>query len=178
MKGRFPEIFKGRAVLDCGSLDINGCNRPLFEAGEYTGIDVGKGKNVDRVSLTHEFRPDEVGCYDTIISTECFEHDRYFEESLKHILGLLRVNGALLFTCATIGREEHGTVKHHPGSSPLTVQRGGGWERYYRNIAISEVVFLAELFEISHFEVNTKASDLYFCGVGKREVSVGGRTHV
>ena len=62
-----------KLVLDIGSLDINGNNQYLFEDCQYTGIDVGVGKNVDIVSKAHELKMPS-GTYDTIISTECFEH--------------------------------------------------------------------------------------------------------
>ena len=38
---KYPEMFKGKKVLDVGSLDNNGNNRFLFENCEYIGIDVG-----------------------------------------------------------------------------------------------------------------------------------------
>jgi hypothetical protein len=70
---KYPEHFRNKRVLDIGSLDINGNNRFLFTDCEYTGLDVGEGPNVDIVSVGHLYdAPDE--SFDTIISTEVFEH--------------------------------------------------------------------------------------------------------
>ena len=76
VKKRFSKWFHKKKILDAGSLDINGSNRYLFTDCEYTGIDVGEGKNVDIVSTIHEFDAKD-DSYDVIISTECFEHDMY-----------------------------------------------------------------------------------------------------
>jgi hypothetical protein len=75
---KFPEYFKNKRVLDVGSFDVNGNNRFLFTDCEYIGIDVGAGTNVDIVCKTHEL---DLGTYDVIISTECFEHDMFYPES-------------------------------------------------------------------------------------------------
>ena len=89
VRQQFPQYFSNRKVLDCGSLDINGNNRILFDHCLYTGIDVGLGRNVNIVCPTHEFM-DKDG-FDVIISTECFEHDMYYEQSLQRIVYLLRL---------------------------------------------------------------------------------------
>jgi hypothetical protein len=81
IKNQFPNYFENKKVLDCGSLDINGNNRYLFDNCEYIGIDVGHGKNVDVVSTIHEYRGINEE-YDFIISTECFEHDIFYKETI------------------------------------------------------------------------------------------------
>lgn len=137
IKALFPDYFQNKKVLDIGSLDINGSNRPLFTNCEYTGVDIGPGPNVDVVSKGHELNhPDE--SYDVIISTECFEHDKFYRETLQNATRMLRPNGLLLFTCASTGREEHGTVKAHPGSSPFTSVTQD-WESYYKNLTEQDV---------------------------------------
>ena len=82
VRDKYPDAFKNKRVLDCGSLDINGSNRYLFDGCTYIGIDLGPGKNVDQISLIHEFTDPEG--FDTIISTECFEHDMYWDKSLRN----------------------------------------------------------------------------------------------
>ena len=82
VKAKYPDFFKNKKVLDIGSLDINGSNRDLFENCDYIGLDVGEGKNVDIISIGHLFNgPDNH--FDTIISTEVFEHDMFYEETVK-----------------------------------------------------------------------------------------------
>ena len=103
VKIKYPSFFQGVKVLDVGSLDINGSNRSLFERCDYLGIDVGKGNNVDLVSVGHEFEgPDEY--YDTIISTEVFEHDMHYEKTIKNIMRMLKPGGLFVFTCASTVR--------------------------------------------------------------------------
>ena len=70
----FPNYFNNKKVLDVGSGDINGNNRFLFNNCEYVGNDVISAPNVTIVSKTKDL-PFEDETFDTIISTECFEHD-------------------------------------------------------------------------------------------------------
>ena len=100
VKEKFPIFFNGKWVLDIGSLDINGNNQYLFEQCGYIGVDLLPGSNVDFVSMGHELLfPDE--CFDVIISTECFEHDQYYEKTIKNIVRLLKPGGLFIFSCAT-----------------------------------------------------------------------------
>jgi len=169
IKERFPQFFQGCSVLDVGSLDVNGANRYLFDSCAYTGIDVDNGKNVDIVSVCHEFKP-EGFIYDTVISTECLEHDKYWEQSLPHMISLIRPRGFILITCATHGREEHGTNRNKPHHSPLTVGRGGDWGDYYKNLNeqdIRNVLDLNSIFSQYGFEVDNLHHDLLFWGIKK-----------
>ena len=83
-KETFPEYFKGVNVCDIGSLDLNGNNHYLFEDYSYVGIDIGRGPNVNIVSKGHEFKPLDGKKYDTVISTEVFEHDMYWKETIQN----------------------------------------------------------------------------------------------
>lgn len=170
----FPEHFQGKNVLDAGSWDVNGNNRYLFPGCRYTGIDVAAGPNVDCVCLMHEYLPGQRDVFDTIISTEAFEHDRHFPRSARRLVELLKPDGLLLFTCATSGRLEHGTMQNHPGCSPATIHCGAGWEHYYRNIDVGEAVALGlEFFREFAVEVNQAACDLYFWGRLKKAAPAG-----
>lgn len=166
IKNKFPHFFKNKKVLDVGSLDINGCNRFLFEDSDYIGLDIGEGKNVDIVCIGHEFNaPDNT--YDTIISTECFEHDMYYDKTIKNIIRMLKPDGLFLFTCATTGRVEHGTQKSETGSAPL-LQNYDNWSNYYKNLTqedIEKILDLKQVFSEFEFQVNTASCDLYFYGI-------------
>lgn len=124
VKRRWLHLFDHRNVLDVGSLNVNGTNRDLFHGGSYTGIDVIAGPGVDVVCPVHMYRG---GPFNTIISTEALEHDRYAEQSLCRMIDLLTPDGLLLLTCATVGRAEHGTSSHEPTASP-------GTNDFYANI--------------------------------------------
>lgn len=166
VKEIFPTFFSNKKVLDCGSLDINGNNRYLFENCEYFGIDIGEGNNVDIISLIHEFNEDDES-YDTIISTECFEHDMYYKESIKNIIRLLKPGGMFIFTCATTDRPEHGTINTSINDSPLLT---GKWSEYYKNLTendIRSIIIIEEIFENFKFSINEKHKDLFFYGIKK-----------
>lgn len=166
VQNRFPTHFKQKRVLDCGSLDINGNNRYLFTDCDYTGIDVGVGKNVDIVSTIHEFESEDSN-YDLIISTECFEHDMHYRESLLNIVRMLKPGGMFLFTCATTGRPEHGTRRTSPKDAPLL---SGEWSDYYKNLTeedIREVLPVEDVFSEFEFKVHTQHRDLFFYGIKK-----------
>jgi len=68
------DFFINKTVLDVGSGDINGNNGFLFENCYYIGNDVIEARNVSIVSKTKDL-PFKSNIFDTIISTECFEHD-------------------------------------------------------------------------------------------------------
>lgn len=156
VKETFPDAFLCKKVLDCGSLDINGNNRYLFEGCNYHGIDIVEGPNVDTVTRVHEFLPGQFEVFDTIISTEMLEHDKYFFDTLFRMTELLKPGGLIIITAAGFGREEHGTADHHPKDSPLT-------HNHYQNIYPEFLRYLQlpdyELYEISYLK-----TDLRFWG--------------
>ncbi len=133
LKEALPSFFRGKRVLDVGSLDVNGNNRYLFQDCEYLGVDVAAGPNVDVVCPVH-LMPKDTPPFDTIISTECFEHDLHWEKSLEAIVSLLKAGGLFMFTCAAYGRPEHGTPKSDGGwAAP-----GLPWPDYYRTLGPAE----------------------------------------
>lgn len=165
VKRMYPNYFLGKKVLDVGSLDINGSNKSLFVQCDYIGIDVAEGKNVNVVTPAHKFEcEDEV--FDVVISSECFEHDMYYKESLKNIYRVLKKGGLFLFTCATTGRPEHGTRRTSPQDAPL-LQDIEEWQDYYKNLEEKDIVEVLDysLFMRSKFEIGYETCDLYFWGI-------------
>lgn len=173
VKKQFPDYFENCFVLDIGSLDINGNNKELFTNCLYLGVDILPGNNVDVISKGHELSlPSEVA--DFIVSTECFEHDKYYQETFKNILRLLKPGGLLMFTCATTGRPEHGTPRTTPQDSPLTSQFQD-WCDYYKNLTAEDFLViesLDDIFEKYAFLVNHRSHDLYFWGIKKGHLEV------
>ena len=169
VKGIFPEYFKGVNVCDIGSLDINGNNHYLFEDYSYIGVDVGRGKNVNIVSKGHEYTPIDGKKYDIVISTECFEHDIHWSKTIENIsMNLVKSDGMFLFTCATTGRPEHGTLRSQPTDSPLTSNIGDSWSEYYMNLTEQDIVGSIDLpkyYKVWRFSVDLESHDLYFWGI-------------
>ena len=168
IKNKYPNFFKNKFVLDIGSLDINGNNQEYFENCNYLGVDIAFGRNVDIVSKGHELAfPDET--FDIIISTECFEHDQFYEKTIKNIYRMLKSGGLLIFTCATTGRPEHGTRRTTPEDAPL-LQNDIEWSDYYKNLTEQDIrnIFNVENnFSTFEFSTNEISYDLYFYGFKK-----------
>ena len=168
VKQLLPEYFDNVSVLDIGSLDINGNNLYLFTNHVYMGIDVGRGKNVNYVSLGHEYLPLDGKKYDVVISTECFEHDQFWDKTIKNVIdNLVREGGLFMFTCATTGRPEHGTRRTTAHDSPFT-SKIDSWSDYYMNLTEEDVrskINLDKYFTMYKFYVDTESHDLYFWGI-------------
>ena len=169
IKNKYPNYFNNVNVLDIGSLDINGNNHHLFINYNYTGLDIAEGKNVNIVSLAHEYSEKDES-FDVIISNDCFEHDLYWDKTFKNIVRLLKPNGLFLFTCKTTGSLEHGTLRTDGGfSSPLTVKIPE-WTNYYRNITENDVrcsINIDDIFSEYEFSINNIVYDIRFYGIKK-----------
>jgi len=166
VKSQFPTFFEGKRVLDVGSGDINGNNRFLFQNCEYHGNDVVSAPNVTIVSKTSDLQF-EAGSFDTIISTECFEHDPEYQDSFRKILYMLKPGGLFTFTCASTGRPEHGTRRTSPHDSYGTIGNIDGWTDYYKNLTFEDVVECIDINVFSSFRhsYNPVTCDLYFWGI-------------
>lgn len=166
VKTNFPAYFEFKRVLDVGSGDINGNNKFLFISCEYHGNDVTQAPNVTIVSKTKDL-PFEPHYFDTIISTECFEHDPEYEKSLEKIYKLLKPGGLFVFTCASTGRAEHGTRRTTPFDSYGTISNQNDMQDYYKNLTRTDVqkVLDDSLFIQKRYYYNTISKDLYFWGI-------------
>ncbi len=160
--GKFPQAFSGVTLLDIGSMDINGNNRYLLADNcLYVGIDIGAGPNVNLVASGHQFLNGANEIFGTIISTEAFEHDANWKETLANAGRLLKRGGLFAFTCATSGRPEHGTSRSEGWASPHT-------NDYYMNLTeadVRSVPGFIETFSEFEFQVNERSRDLYFWGI-------------
>jgi SAM-dependent methyltransferase len=167
VKGILPEFFTNKKVLDIGSGDINGNNRFLFDGCEYEGNDVINAPNVTVVSKTGAL-PFADNTFDTIISTECFEHDPEYKVSWKKAYAMLKPGGLFCFTCASTNRAEHGTRRSSPDSSYGTIGGLEDMSDYYKNLTekdLHEVLDLNSSFVIWNTYYNIISCDLYFVGI-------------
>lgn len=164
VKRQFPQYFKNVSVLDIGALDINGNNRYLFENYTYIGVDLGPGPNVDVISRGHLYKSDKL--FDVVISTECFEHDEFYDLTIKNMYKLLRPGGLFIFTCAAPGRPEHGTLNTSYEAAPFVCELND----YYKNLSeidIRKIIHVDNLFSEYNFFQRDDIHDLYFYGVKK-----------
>jgi SAM-dependent methyltransferase len=163
LKASIPGFFVNRSVLEVGSCDVNGSIRHYFEDCEYWGIDLVAGPGVDEVvSSGHEYSPRHRTSFDVTVSTECFEHNPYYVATLQNMIELTAPGGIVVFTCASRGRPEHGTLRTTPHASPGTIARG--WS-YYRNLTEKDFarrMTLKDFFSSYRFFYNPRSCDLYF----------------
>ena len=169
VKNILPDYFTNKVVLDVGSGDINGNNNYLFTNCNYNGNDVIEAPNVTIVSKTKDL-PFENDYFDTIISTECFEHDPTYTDSLLKIYDILKPNGLFCFTCAGFGRPEHGTRRTCPEASYGSIAQFEDMQDYYKNLTIRDINNVLDLnnkFIIWDSYYNYHSKDLYFVGFKK-----------
>ncbi len=171
IKEKFPQYFTGKKVLDVGSGDINGNNRFLFDAAtcQYEGNDVFPGRNVTLVCKTSAL-PFVDNSFDTIVSTECFEHDPDYQASFRKIVSMLKPGGLFFFTCASTGRAEHGTRRTTPDQSLGAFGGVELWQDHYKNLTVEDLdaaVDIKNTFSMYASYFHTSANDLYFWGIKK-----------
>lgn len=153
-----PNILIKKRILEVGSLDINGSIRGFFNKCDYIGLDVGEGKGVDIVCPIHEyFHPSE---FDTLVSTEMLEHDKFWQESLLSMYSNLKPGGLFILTCAGPTRQEHGTSRTTPGDAPFT-------NDWYRNISILDFTNVLPPVGFTTYSISyaRNKADLYFYGI-------------
>jgi len=185
MKEQFPKSFTDCKVLDIGSFDVNGNEKPWFVNCEFTGIDLLPGPGVDVACPANEYdEPDEI--FDTVISCECWEHNPYYKESILNAIRMLKSGGYFIWTCATTGRPIHGTSTQDAIdiSNKITSQGNDAsnwvtmpnvemedWDNeYYRNITeedIRKFCDIDDVFSSYEFSIEEKHCDLRFWGVKK-----------
>ena len=162
VKEQFPKAFTNTKVLEVGSLNINGTVRIFFKDCEYLGIDIGQGKDVDLICPAHKLNAPP-NSFDTVISCECFEHDKFWALSFAKMHEVLKPGGLFVFSCATTGRPEHGTSRTSPADAPFT-------NDYYSNLTaedFEQAFDLHKMFSQYQFSMNLNPADLYFWAIKK-----------
>ena len=161
-------FFKNQkiSVLEIGSFPDQ--IRYLFKnAEEYVGMDLKKGPGVDLIYDGKNIKLDNKNQkFDLCISSECFEHNPYYLETFKQMTNYANDDGIVVFTCASLGRPEHGTKACDPNSSPFSAEQFD----YYKNLSsvdFNEVV--KNNFYKYVFYKNSVSKDLYFVGIKSKK---------
>jgi len=165
IKQFLPEYFEGKKVLEIGSLNLNGSIRQFYQGCEYTGLDIGEGRDVDVVCPGEHFGA-PAASFDVVVSCEAMEHNPAWRATWLNMLRLMKPTGLLIMTCATTGRRQHGTEEFLPADSPLTV---GKKQNYYRNLLAQDFTSLCQMeswFPVQAFHTDYSCHDLYFFGIG------------
>lgn len=159
----FPSYFQRKKVLEIGSLDINGSVRRFFEDCDYMGIDIGPGPKVDQVCCGEDF-PGKAKQFDVVISTEVFEHAEDWDLILLNMLRLMKRDGIIMISCASWGREQHGTSLCHSAMAPHVATSSD----YYKNLVEDDFRASFQLdYWFADYEFILDVGCLYFVGFGR-----------
>lgn len=166
----FPMHFGPNAengVIDFGSLNLNGGPHDFIETPKYVGVDLEQGPNVD-IACSAELVGLPSLSFDASISSECFEHNPFWKETFMQMCRLTRGGGVVIWTCAGIGRPEHGTTRSDGGvTAPFVVKSG---LEYYENISAftaQGAIAIDRWFDRYFFIENFHDRDTYFVGIRK-----------
>lgn len=165
VKKIYAEYFDTKKILEVGSLNLNGSIRTYFKDCEYIGCDVAEGKDVD-IAIQGQNLEFPSNHFDVVISTECFEHNPYWIETLSNMLRMLKNDGMVIISCASAGRGEHGTARTSPEHCPLRSHEG--W-KYYKNLTKNDFGILNYAYWLSSYFIIEGGSnnDIFFIGFGK-----------
>lgn len=105
------EEFRGKRVLEVGSLNVNGSVRPLimpYQPSEYIGLDFQLGDGVDLV-LAAEKIVQFFGSqsFDVIVSTDTLEHVMDWRTVIRNMKEALKPTGCMYVTAAPVGFPFH-----------------------------------------------------------------------
>jgi SAM-dependent methyltransferase len=103
--------IENKKILDVGSLNINGSMKPIFEKGQYVGLDMEMGPNVDVVASANNL-PFENESFDIIISSSCFEHDDMFWDTFLEMCRVVKPGGYIY-----VQAPQNGPYHGHPGDN-------------------------------------------------------------
>lgn len=113
--------FKDKKVVDLGSYNVNGTYRPIF-TGEYIGVDIIPGPNVDVLVDSPEFRA--IQDADAVISGQVIEHVEDVPAFIAEAFGALKPGGTFVCIAPSDGP---------PHDYPV-------WVRNYPDVLLREVV--------------------------------------
>lgn len=158
----------GKLVLDIGSGNVNGSNRQFFDTTcKIYGNDVVPGKDVDLAVKTSEL-PFYKPTFDTVVSSECFQHDPEYAMSLRKAIDVLLPGGLFVCTVATTGCPEHGTRKNRPERSLATKAGLSKWRDYYRPLTYDDfrrLISMDAIFSQYGVFTNTETQDMFLWAI-------------
>jgi SAM-dependent methyltransferase len=92
------------AILEIGSLDVNGTLRDCAPAGSaYTGVDLAPGRGVDIVLEDPHSLPFADERYDAVVSSSCLEHDPMFWATFIEMVRVAKTSGYIYINAPSNG---------------------------------------------------------------------------
>lgn len=124
LQARFAEHIAGAALLELGSLNINGSARECLRPARWTGVDRLRCGSPDCTCCSGALGPVAKSCdvdvhcdaiatrfeveeFDVLLCTSMLEHDPAWRESLAHNLPWLRRGGLLFLSWGAEGNTHH-----------------------------------------------------------------------
>lgn len=97
-------MLKPENTLEIGSLDVNG---RIERRGDWYGIDMQPGPNVDDVINSHHLYNLGDLSFECVVCSDMLEHDDAPWETAKEIYRVLKPGGAVIVTVPGIGFKRH-----------------------------------------------------------------------
>ena len=118
---------RGKAVLEAGSMVVNGSLRGVVESlgpSEYVGVDIVEGPGVDEVCAAEDVA-ERFGRerFDLVLATEVLEHIHDWRGAIDAIKEVLRPGGVALVTTVSPGFPYHGYPDDYWRFEPELLQR-------------------------------------------------------
>lgn len=102
------QLSRNLTILDVGSMNVNGCYRPIFENANWTyiGLDMEPGPNVDIVAANpYDWSSIVSRSMDVVISGQAFEHIEFFWITMLEISRVLKPGGLACILAPSSGPE-------------------------------------------------------------------------
>jgi hypothetical protein len=93
------------AVVEFGSLNVNGSARCIVNCQRYVGIDIRAGRDVDIVCSAVDYTPESPP--DAVLCLEVLEHAEPWKDIIKNAARVIGPHGTFVMTCATDPRAPH-----------------------------------------------------------------------
>lgn len=140
------------AVLEFGSLNVNGTVRDLFPHWNHLGVDLRPGPGVDVVADAGAF--DTPQRFDVVVSCEAFEHAANWPAIVANAFRLLKPGGLFVGTAAGPGR-----AAHKCDGTPLT-----DGSEHYANVTPAELRPQLAVVGFVEVHVELRGTDVRWCG--------------
>lgn len=113
-----PELVRGKRILDCGAVDVNGSAKyELVKHGlaEYIGIDIaGDTRTVDKVMSVYDLVKEfGVESFDIVLTTEMLEHVEDWRTAITQMKRVCKVGGYICITTRSKGFGLHNYPADH-----------------------------------------------------------------